>query len=87
MSEKTGEKLENVVWGKPGYQSDKKTTLREPDILNAALTIFFFPTKWAQSSAVTISALSTECIIFAGSYFLYSVSEKKEVVKEVSCKK
>ena len=40
MSEKTGEKLENVAWGKPGYQSDKKTPLKEPDTLNAALRIF-----------------------------------------------
>ena len=84
MSEKTGEKLENVVWGKPGYQSDKKTTLREPDILNAALTIFFSsPAKWARSSAVTISALRTVCIIVVGRYFLHNVSEKKEVAKEV----
>ena len=62
MSEKTGEKLENVVWGKPGYQSDKKTTLREPDILNAALTIFF--SLWNELDLQLLpSLLSVPCAL------------------------
>ena len=63
MSEKTGEKLENVVWGKPGYQSDKKTTLREPDILNAALTIFFLPLRNELDLQLLPSLLSEPCAL------------------------
>lgn len=64
MSEKTGEKLENVVWGKPGYQSDKKTTLREPDILNAALTIFFFFLRNELNLQLLPSLLSVPSALF-----------------------
>lgn len=64
MSEKTGEKFENVVWGKPGYQSDKKTTLREPDILNAALTIFFFSLRNELNLQLLPSLLSVPSALF-----------------------